>query len=94
VPVEIAFNLSFLLVLVLILQPRQLLLRQRFHLYLIAYGLFRLGHETVRDTPRILGPWSGYQLLALALVGFGIERFWRYSRAQVLRLPPHNPQSR
>ena len=82
VPVEIAFNLGFLLVLVLFLRPQRRFAGQHFHLYLITYGLFRLGHEAARDTPRVLGSWSGYQLLALLLIGFGIQRYSRSNRAR------------
>ncbi len=48
---------------------------QHFHLYLIAYGLFRFAHEFFRETPRILGPITGYQLAALAIVGLGAVGF-------------------
>ena len=75
VPVEMAFNLGFLAVVGLVLRPRQLLPGQHFHLYLVAYGLFRLAHETLRDTPRILGPVGGYQVLAAGMAGFGLLRF-------------------
>lgn len=44
---------------------------QLFHLYLIAYGLFRFGHEFMRETPRVLGPLSGYQVAALAIAALG-----------------------
>ena len=40
----------------------------------MAYGLFRILHEPLRDTPR-LGVVSTYQLLAAVLVGFGLWRF-------------------
>jgi phosphatidylglycerol:prolipoprotein diacylglycerol transferase len=75
VPVEMAFNLGFLAVVGLVLRPRRLLTGQHFHLYLIGYGLFRLVHETLRDTPRIVGPISGYQVLAVLMVAFGVGRF-------------------
>jgi phosphatidylglycerol:prolipoprotein diacylglycerol transferase len=39
---------------------------QHFHLYLIAYGLFRFAHEFLRATPKAFGGLSGYQLIALA----------------------------
>lgn len=39
---------------------------QHFHLYLIAYGLFRFGHEFLRATPKPFLGLSGYQLLGLA----------------------------
>jgi phosphatidylglycerol---prolipoprotein diacylglyceryl transferase len=80
VPVEIGFNLAFLAVVGLVLRPRRLLAGQHFHLYLIAYGLFRLAHETLRDTPRILGPVSGYQTFAAGMAAFGIVRFLQRRR--------------
>jgi len=61
---------------------------QLFHLYLIAYGLFRIAHEPLRDTPRfsIGGGWTvtTYQLLAAVLVMFATGRFvvrWREQHA-------------
>lgn len=68
--VELLFNALALGVL-LFWQRRGLFAGQRFHLYLMAYGLFRFLHEFVRDTPRILGPLSGYHMAAagLALLG-------------------------
>jgi phosphatidylglycerol---prolipoprotein diacylglyceryl transferase len=37
---------------------------QHFHLYLIAYGLFRFGHEFLRATPKPFLGLSAYQLIA------------------------------
>ncbi len=50
---------------------------QLFHVYLVAYGLFRIAMEVWRDTPRIPGAaWlSPYQVVAGALVMFAL---WRY----------------
>lgn len=76
VPVEIAFNVVMLGV-CLALRRAGLLRGQRFHLYLIAYGLFRFGHEFVRDEPRLVGPITGYHVAALAVAGFGALAFWR-----------------
>jgi phosphatidylglycerol---prolipoprotein diacylglyceryl transferase len=70
VPAEILFNAAMLGV-ILLLRRRGLLPGQHFHLYLIAYGLFRFGHEFLRDTPRIAGPLSGYHLAALGLLLLG-----------------------
>jgi phosphatidylglycerol:prolipoprotein diacylglycerol transferase len=53
---------------------------QLFHVYLIAYGVFRFFHELVRDTPRIALGMSGYQIFSLAIVLLGGIRFvqrWR-----------------
>jgi len=74
VPMEIGFNIVALFAL-LRLRSRQLLAGQHFHLYLIAYGIFRFAHESMRDTPGIIGPFSGYQIAALVVTLFGIERF-------------------
>ena len=76
VPLEIAFNLIFLVV-VLTLRRRRALTGQHFHFYLISYGLFRFVHELMRDTPRVVGPLSGYALMALALAAFGGWAAWR-----------------
>ena len=62
---------------------------QLFHVYLVAYGAFRLAHEFVRDTPRVIAGYSGYQLLSVALILLGAVRFAQRSRglapAQVTR---------
>jgi phosphatidylglycerol---prolipoprotein diacylglyceryl transferase len=81
VPVEIAFNLLALGVFFL-LRRRRLLLGQHFHLYLIAYGLFRFAHEFLRATPRVAGEISGYQFAAIAVAGLGIVGFVRRRHAQ------------
>ena len=39
---------------------------QHFHLYLIAYGLFRFAHEFLRATPKPFWGLSGYQLIGIA----------------------------
>jgi phosphatidylglycerol:prolipoprotein diacylglycerol transferase len=57
--------------------PDYLLRGQHFHLYLIAYGLFRFGHEFLRATPQILGPFSGYQISAAAVVALSVGGFVR-----------------
>lgn len=48
---------------------------QRFHVYLIAYGLFRFAHEFARDDVRFAGPIGGYHVVAALLVALGA---WRY----------------
>ncbi len=73
---EFIFNALALAVLGL-MRWRKLMPGQLFHLYLIGYGLFRFGHEFARVTPQILGPISGYQIAALALVVLGGVRFWQ-----------------
>jgi phosphatidylglycerol:prolipoprotein diacylglycerol transferase len=79
--VELLFN-ALMLGLILWLHRRKALRGQLFHLYLIAYGLFRFFHEFLRDTPRILGPFSGYQLVAAAVTGLGIAGFIVRKRQQ------------
>jgi phosphatidylglycerol:prolipoprotein diacylglycerol transferase len=78
VPVEIAFNVAFLLF-VFALRARRKLPGQHFHLYLIAYGIFRFAHEFVRATPRLFGIFSGYQIAALAVAALGFIGFARRS---------------
>ncbi|MCX5661004.1 MAG: prolipoprotein diacylglyceryl transferase [Planctomycetota bacterium] len=56
---------------------------QLFHLYLIAYGLFRFGNEFLRDDPRlwpasaspVVAALTSYHLVALVIVAFGAWRF-------------------
>ncbi len=60
---------------VLLLRWGRVLPNQHFHLYLIAYGLFRFLHEFWRETPRWGGVISGYQVMALLLVALGGIRF-------------------
>ncbi|MCB1098526.1 MAG: prolipoprotein diacylglyceryl transferase [Verrucomicrobiae bacterium] len=79
VPAEIAFNVVALLV-ALALRRFRLLAGQHFHLYLIAYGVFRFFHEFLRGTPRVLGPFSGYHALALAVAVLGLVRFYQRCR--------------
>lgn len=88
VSVEIGFNLVAAAVL-LSLRARRApgqahwLPGQHFHLYLIAYGLFRFVHEYFRDTPRIAAGVSGYHLAALAAVGLGTVGFLRRQRPRL-----------
>ena len=64
VEVEIGFQVVALVGL-LVLKTRHWQAGQHFHLYLMAYGLFRFGHEFLRATPKPFGGLSGYQLIAL-----------------------------
>jgi len=72
--VEFMFN-AVMLGVVLILRKRGAASGQLFHIYLMAYGVFRFFHEFLRDTPKILGPISGYQVAALAIFALGLWRF-------------------
>jgi phosphatidylglycerol:prolipoprotein diacylglycerol transferase len=72
--VELLFN-AVMLGVVLWMRRRKILPGQHFHVYLMAYGIFRFFHEFLRDTPRILGPVSGYQVAALAVAALGAMGF-------------------
>jgi phosphatidylglycerol:prolipoprotein diacylglycerol transferase len=74
VPAEIVFNVAAMVVFYF-LRRAQKLSGQHFHLYLMAYGAFRFFHEFLRDTPRVAGPVSGYQIAALAVFALGAIGF-------------------
>lgn len=77
--VEWGFNLLALIILWW-LRARAVLPGQLFHLYLMAYGLFRFTHEFARATPQIIGPFSGYQIAGLIVFALGALAFlWRQS---------------
>jgi phosphatidylglycerol:prolipoprotein diacylglycerol transferase len=63
VPMEMVFLVIAMLAL-LILRAKKILPGQHFHLFLITYGIFRLGHEFLRDTPKPFLGFSGYQIIA------------------------------
>ena len=79
VPVEIAFNVAAIAA-SWWLRRKRWLAGQHFHLYLVAYGMFRFVHEFWRATPRALGPFTGYQIAALAVSGLGVWGFVKRSR--------------
>jgi phosphatidylglycerol:prolipoprotein diacylglycerol transferase len=87
VPTELVFN-GIALLFFLFLRHRKSLLGQHFHLYLIGYGVFRFGHEFVRATPRLLGPFCGYHFAALIVTVFGAVCFRRRQA-----FGQHNPAS-
>jgi len=74
VPLELGFNIIALTV-AFALRSKRFFAGQLFHLYLIAYGLFRFTHEFWRDTPKILGTFSGYQVASLAVFILGAIGF-------------------
>jgi phosphatidylglycerol:prolipoprotein diacylglycerol transferase len=95
--VELIFN-ALMLGVVLVLRRRKILSGQHFHIYLMAYGTFRFGHEFLRDTPRVLGPISGYQIAALAVallgaVGFFLRQRQTKHRAISIIAPASQEQS-
>jgi phosphatidylglycerol:prolipoprotein diacylglycerol transferase len=81
---ELAFQiLAFAAALVVF---RRGLLRGRvFSAYMIGYGAFRFGVEALRETPKLVGALSVYQLLAAALVVCGVTSFAWYSRVVASR---------
>ncbi|MFO0550461.1 MAG: prolipoprotein diacylglyceryl transferase family protein [Polyangiaceae bacterium] len=65
---------------------RRGLLRGRvFALYMLTYGLFRLFVESYRETPKLVGGVSVYQLLSLGLAVTGVGSLIWYSRASLHR---------
>jgi phosphatidylglycerol:prolipoprotein diacylglycerol transferase len=76
VPVELLFNVAAILVFIG-LRKRRVLPGQHFHIYLIAYGLFRFAHEFLRATPRLSHGITGYQIAALAVAALGLSGYER-----------------
>ncbi|MEM7011752.1 MAG: prolipoprotein diacylglyceryl transferase family protein [Verrucomicrobiota bacterium] len=77
--VELGFNLTVFV----ILWPLRKITRlngQLFHIYLIAYGIFRFAHEFLRATEKPFLSLSGYQLAAIALVALAVIRYRQRSR--------------
>jgi phosphatidylglycerol:prolipoprotein diacylglycerol transferase len=74
VPAELLFNLA-MLAWAALATFRGWLRGNLFHVYLMAYGLFRFGHEFLRDDTRWVGALGGYHVLALAIAALGATRF-------------------
>jgi len=79
VPVELGFNLAAI-ALFATLRRAGKLRGQLFHIYLIAYGLFRFAHEFLRATPRFSHGLTGYQIAALAVAALGTAGFIQRQR--------------
>ena len=58
---------------------------QHFHIYLLAYGVFRFLHEFLRDTPKPFLYLSGYQIICLILAGVAIIAYRRRSNMNHIR---------
>lgn len=84
--VELGFNLTAA-VLLFVMYRRGVFRHQLFHLYLLAYAIFRIAHEPMRDTPRIYAGISGYQVLAGVILVFTAWRL--YVRRSALSIPRH-----
>lgn len=78
---EFLFN-ALMLGVILLLRWGRIARGQLFHIYLMAYGIFRFFHEFLRDTPQIIGPFSGYQFAALAVAALGAVGFFLRRRLQ------------
>jgi phosphatidylglycerol:prolipoprotein diacylglycerol transferase len=76
VPAEMLFNAAMLSVF-LVLRRQRRLTGQHFHLYLISYGAFRFIHEFWRETPRLAGLITGYQVISIGMIVFGAWAFRR-----------------
>ncbi len=85
VPVEMGFQLAALLAL-LVMRRNRWQTGQHFHLYLMAYGIFRIAHEFLRATPKPFFGISGYQIFALATAA-AAALAWQRRRAATGGLP-------
>lgn len=74
VEIEIAF-LALMLLTLLLLRSKNIAPTQHFHIFLIAYGLFRFLHEFQRATPKVFFGISGYQIIAALTVIAAILAF-------------------
>jgi phosphatidylglycerol:prolipoprotein diacylglycerol transferase len=81
VQVELAFNILFFFF-ALTCWRRRAFEGQVFHLYLIAYAIFRFAHEFLRDTPNIVGAISGYQIATVAIFTLGVVRYWQRAKTR------------
>jgi phosphatidylglycerol:prolipoprotein diacylglycerol transferase len=82
---ELLFNAIFL-AWALLAAKRQWQIGQRFHIYLIAYGIFRFAHEFLRDDQRIAGAVTGYHILALVIAAVGAVRYVQRERERQRRV--------
>mgnify|MGYP002631821726 CR=1 FL=1 len=76
VPVEMAFNLVAFFVFLWMRRTHRLP-GQHFHIYMMAYGIFRMLHEPLRETVRLNTYVTGYGLVACAVFTFGLFGFLR-----------------
>jgi len=86
VPMELLFNAAFLSW-ALLAERRDWQPMNRFHIFLISYGTFRLGHEFLRDNSTWIGPIGGYHLMALLLIALGVVRYRQRSAATEAPVP-------
>jgi phosphatidylglycerol:prolipoprotein diacylglycerol transferase len=55
--------------------------QNRFHVYLIAYGVFRFASEFARDERPMIGPFTGYHFIAIGIALLGTWRLLQRLRA-------------
>lgn len=79
--VELVFNLV-MVALFTVLRRCGRFKTQHFHLYLISYGTFRFIHEFLRERRMLVWYLSGYHLLAVLVMIFGVERYIRRASGQ------------
>lgn len=70
---------------------RRILVGRLFSLYLVLYGLYRFFTEFIRDTPKTLGPWSWYQVMALIMIALGAGFFIRRTLVPAVGSPSDTP---
>lgn len=86
VPVEMCF-LLLMIGLLFLLRWRVLAVDCHFYLFLAAYGVFRFFHEFLRETPKLLAGFSGYQwqsivMAVLAMLAWRQRHRSKQQRAQ------------
>gem|GEM_PF-4039538 len=97
---ELAFNAIFF-VWAIVATRHRWQREQRFHVYLVAYGVFRFSHEFMRNDPRWISAFGGYHVIAAGLVTLGVwgcvrrrraVSYFRSSTDALRRDPLNHPQ--
>lgn len=74
---EVAFQLTTGVIFMALVR-RRILHARLFSVYLVAYGIYRFFTEFLRDTPKVVGGLSVYQVLCLPMVALGLGlTLWR-----------------
>jgi phosphatidylglycerol:prolipoprotein diacylglycerol transferase len=74
VPLEMAFN-GVMLVVLIALRRTWGATGQLFHVYMIAYGLYRFAAEFMRERTVLCGGLDAYQVTALCVLALGAYRY-------------------
>jgi phosphatidylglycerol:prolipoprotein diacylglycerol transferase len=77
---EIVFQFTIGVFFVLMVKQK-IFFGRLFSFYLIAYGIFRFLTEFIRDTPKVFGEFSGYQLISLMMIALGAAFFLKRTLA-------------